>query len=189
MRCGGCDKGRPVDIVNWNLAGACTYCKYGARPSEKEADRVKLERYRELYGILTDPVSVDGEDGHSQMPYDELCEWCVGEMESVFSDRDVLYVQTVHYVHTLCVENKRWSAAAMYAEIILPAFRLYYGHSTGVVAGLLVRLGQSLAETGDNDKAKYFFREADKIYRVIPGVNHPFYKEDFQPLMSQYVEE
>ena len=41
----------------------------------------------------------------------------------MFSDRDVIYVQTVHYVHTLCIQNKRWSAAAMYGETILPAFR------------------------------------------------------------------
>ena len=76
-----------------------------------------------LPGDVTDPATVDTEGGHSQMPYDELCEWCVGEMEAVFSDRDVVYVQTVHYVHTLCVQNSRWSAAAMYGEIILPAFR------------------------------------------------------------------
>ena len=44
-------------------------------------------------------------------------------MEPVFSDRDVIYVQTVHYVHTLCIQNKRWSAAALYGETILPAFR------------------------------------------------------------------
>ena len=103
-----------MDIVNWNLAGPCTYCKYGARDSEVRADKVRiinssyntnhtcvcihfsvlcllsayesppqaqLTRYRELYKILTD--TVPGAD-YSQMPYDELCEWCVGEMEPVF---------------------------------------------------------------------------------------------------------
>ena len=87
-------------------------------------------------------MAVDGEEGQSQMPYNELCEWCVGrfiiivnrtlnvtklmsigEMEPVFSDRDVIYVQTAHYVHTLCIQTKRWQAAAMYGETILPAFR------------------------------------------------------------------
>ena len=47
----------------------------------------------------------------------------IGEMEPVFSDRDAIYVQTVHYVHTLCIQTKRWQAAAMYGETILPAFR------------------------------------------------------------------
>jgi len=191
LRCGGCDKGRPVDITNWNLQEtSCTYCKYGAKAKEREADKIKLNRYRELYKILTDPATVDGDadDGLSRMPYDELCEWCVGEMEPVFSDRDVIYVQTVHYVHTLCIQSSRWQAAAMYGETILPAFRLYYGHSTGVVAGLLVRLAQAMAETGNVAKSKHLFNEADKIYKVVPGVNHPFYVEDFRPLLEQYIE-
>ena len=121
MRCARCDKGRPVDIINWNLAGACTYCKYGAKKQEVEEDEKQLARYRELQGILTDPGA--GGDQTSQMPYDELSEWCAGEMEPVFSDRDVLYVQTLHYVHTLAVQNKRWEAAVTYGETILPAFR------------------------------------------------------------------
>ena len=53
--------------------------------------------------------------------------------------RDILYIQTVHYVHTVCINNKRWSAAAQYGEIALPAFKQYYGPRTGVVAALLVR--------------------------------------------------
>ena len=55
--------------------------------------------------------------------------------------------------------------------------RLYYGHSTGVVAGLLVRLGQALAETGSEARAQKLFSEADRIYRIVPGVHHPFYTE------------
>ena len=55
--------------------------------------------------------------------------------------------------------------------------RLYYGHSTGVVAGLLVRLGQALGELGDTARSQYYFSEADKIYRVVPGVKHPFYSQ------------
>ena len=55
--------------------------------------------------------------------------------------------------------------------------RLYYGHSTGVVAGLLVRLGQALAETGNEARAQKLFSEADRIYRIVPGVHHPFYTE------------
>ena len=103
-----------MDIVNWNLAGPCTYCKYGARDSEVRADKVRrapiiihvsvlfislycvccplmnplpqaqLTRYRELYKILTDTVPGAADSDYSQMPYDELCEWCVGEMEPVF---------------------------------------------------------------------------------------------------------
>ena len=35
----------------------------------------------------------------------------------------MIYVQTVHYVHTLASQSQRWDAAAMYGETILPAFR------------------------------------------------------------------
>lgn len=62
--------------------------------------------------------------------------------------------------------------------------RLYYGHSTGVVAGLLVRLAQAHGELGDSERADHYFGEADKIYRVVPGVKHPFYYEvsEYYPL-------
>ena len=173
LRCRGCDKGRPVDILNWNLHGCCTYCGYGKTERQRTEDRRQLGRYRELYRLLTEQVG--SEQLPAEMPYDELCEWCVGEMEPVFSDRDVLYVQTVHYTHTVCIQKERWEAAASYAETILPAFRLYYGHSTGVLAGLLVRLAQALGETGDTSRCQYFFSEADRIYRLVPGPKHPFY--------------
>ena len=55
--------------------------------------------------------------------------------------------------------------------------RLYYGHSTGVVAGLLVRLAQAMAETGNMARSQHLFNEAEKIYKVVPGVQHPFYTE------------
>ena len=46
-----------------------------------------------------------------------------------------------------------------------------------MVAGLLVRLAQSMAETGNLTRSKHLFNEADKIYKVVPGVEHPFYTE------------
>lgn len=65
--------------------------------------------------------------------------------------------------------------------------RLYYGHSTGVVAGLLVRLAQAHGELGDSERADHYFGEADKIYRVVPGVKHPFYYEvsEYYPLRRE----
>ena len=45
------------------------------------------------------------------------------------------------------------------------------------MAGLLVRLGQALAETGSEARAQKLFSEADRIYRIVPGVHHPFYTE------------
>ena len=37
------------------------------------------------------------------------------------------------------VKNERWSAATIYGERVLPMFKLYYGETAGVVAGLLLR--------------------------------------------------
>ena len=53
--------------------------------------------------------------------------------------RDILYLQTVHYVHSICMSNHLWPAAVVYGEIALPAFRIYYGERSKVVAALLVR--------------------------------------------------
>ena len=40
-----------------------------------------------------------------------------------------------------------------------------------------MRLGQALAETGSEARAQKLFSEADRIYRIVPGVHHPFYTE------------
>ena len=53
--------------------------------------------------------------------------------------RDILYVQTVHYVHSICMANRLWPAAVVYGEIALPAFKKYYGENSTYVAALLVR--------------------------------------------------
>ena len=53
--------------------------------------------------------------------------------------RDILYIKTVHYVHSLCMKNRLWAAAVVYGQIALPAFRKYYGGSTSQLAALLVR--------------------------------------------------
>jgi len=170
LECGGCGRARPLHTKRWHLFGPCQYC--GREEGEAEC----LARYREVYTSLT------------EQPADpELAEQSIGEMEGVFSERDILYLQTLHYVHTACTQAGRWQAALSYGERVLPAFRLYYGHSTGVVAGLLVRLAQASAELGQQEQAEEMFRAADRIYRVVPGVEHPFYKEDFNPLAQQYV--
>ena len=52
---------------------------------------------------------------------------------------DILYLKTVHYVHTICMTNHLWPAAVVYGEIALPGFRQYYGQHSKVVGALLVR--------------------------------------------------
>ena len=52
---------------------------------------------------------------------------------------DILYLKTVHYVHTICMTNHLWPAAVVYGEIALPGFREYYGLHSKVVGALLVR--------------------------------------------------
>ena len=79
VKCLKCEEGRPVDIVKWRLYGPCTYCCYRREKDDKE----QVVRYKELYQFITE-YDPDGEDS-SKKGYDELCEWCVGEMEEVFS--------------------------------------------------------------------------------------------------------
>ena len=57
--------------------------------------------------------------------------------------RDILYLKTCHYAHTVCMAGSRWQAAVQYGETVLPWFKRYYGPQAGVVAGLLARLGEA----------------------------------------------
>ena len=53
--------------------------------------------------------------------------------------RDILYIQTVHYVHSICMGNRLWPAAAVYGGIAVTGFKKYYGEQSRELAGLLVR--------------------------------------------------
>ena len=75
MKCMRCEEGRPIDTVKWKLYGPCTNCCYRKEKEDKE----EVARYRELYQLITEYEP--GGDGNSEMPYDDLCEWCAGEME------------------------------------------------------------------------------------------------------------
>ena len=48
-------------------------------------------------------------------------------------------------------------------------------------------MGEALGKEGMLKKSANCFREANRIYRIVPGVNHPFYVEDFRPLYKKYV--
>ena len=74
MKCSKCSSDRPVDTVLWTLPGACPGC----RDSHKNEEVMRLARYKELYLLLT----VKGE-----VEFDQVCEWCVGQMEDVYSNR------------------------------------------------------------------------------------------------------
>ena len=81
VKCMKCEEGRPIDTVRWKLYGPCTNCCYRKEKEDKE----EVARYRELYQLITEYEP--GGEGSSEMPYDDLCEWCVGEMEEVYSAR------------------------------------------------------------------------------------------------------
>ena len=46
-----------------------------------------------------------------------------------------------------------------------------------------------MAETGNMARSEYLFNEAEKIYKVVPGVHHPFYTEvrNYLPLISTVI--
>ena len=74
MKCPHCGSDCPVDTVLWTVSDQCKGC----RKSLGSEERKKLARYKELYMLLT----VKGE-----MEFDPVCEWCVGQMEDVYSNR------------------------------------------------------------------------------------------------------
>ena len=52
-----------------------------------------------------------------------------------------------------------------------------------VVAGLVLQLGLAHRSAGAWDRASQLLKEAGDIYKIVPGVQHPFYKDDFLSLL------
>jgi len=179
MRCSRCGEDRALDTEEWDLPPPCKHCK---RSSVVE-DQMQLEKYKKHYHLLTQKGGIKMSD----MSYDYLSAWCAKEMDQVFGKGDILYIQTVHYVHTICMTNRLWPAAAVYGGIAVPAFRKYYGEYSREYAGLLVSLGEAYGKEGILGKCGSCFKTAERIYRVVPGEHHPFYTDVFMPLFNKYV--
>ena len=56
-----------------------------------------------------------------------------------------------------------------------------------MVGGLLLQLGLAHRKAGAGDRAGdragELLREAGDVYKIVPGVKHPFYKDDFLSLL------
>ena len=52
-----------------------------------------------------------------------------------------------------------------------------------MVAGLLLQLGLAHRHAGHEEEAQEMLERAGDIYKIVPGVEHPFYKDEFLPLL------
>merc|ERR1719419_803710 len=134
MKC-ECGSPRPVDTKSWSPPELCRNCKNETR----EKDEEQMKKYREMWELLEEMEASELEDH----VYNYLTAWCAPNMEDVFSDRDIVYGRTCHYVHTICMEHEQWEAAILYGKVALTTFSFYYGESSKVVAALLLRLGEA----------------------------------------------
>ena len=60
----------------------------------------------------------------------------------------------------------------------------YLGNDHTDVAFLYCCMGQCCIESKRLAEAKEFLQKADDIYKYVPGKSHPFYRNQFQPLLS-----
>ena len=65
------------------------------------------------------------------------CLVCMCSLTDCFSD--ILYIQAAHHVHSIAMDQGRWTTATTYGEIALTGYKKYYGQRAGLVAALLVR--------------------------------------------------
>ena len=47
----------------------------------------------------------------------------------------------------------------------------------------MLQLGLAHWSAGAWDRASQLLKEAGDIYKIVPGVQHPFYKDDFLSLL------
>ena len=52
-----------------------------------------------------------------------------------------------------------------------------------MVAGLVLQLGLAHRRAGAWERANQLLKEAGDIYKIVPGVQHPFYKDDFLSIL------
>ena len=61
----------------------------------------------------------------------------------------------------------------------------YLGEDHSDVAYIRCRIGQSCIELKQLAKAKEYLKKANDIYQHVPGKSHPFYKNEFLPILKQ----
>ena len=79
IKCPACPAERTVDILQWKLPVPCCQCK----DSTELKDKQQMERYKEMYQIITTKGGTDVAEGN----FDYLSVWCAGQMNGVFGSK------------------------------------------------------------------------------------------------------
>ena len=61
---------------------------------------------------------------------------------------------------------------------------MYLGNDHTDIAFLYCRMGLSYIELKQTLNAKEYFQKANDIYKYVPGKSHPFYQNEFLPLLE-----
>ena len=79
--------------------------------------------------------------------------------------------------------TNHWLARCEKMATRVPMFLINSSLQGLVVAGLLLQLGLAHRHAGHEEEAQEMLERAGDIYKIVPGVEHPFYKDDFHPLL------
>ncbi|XP_028174963.1 histone-lysine N-methyltransferase SMYD3 [Ostrinia furnacalis] len=153
----------------------CDEC--GTKYTDKHVeDFVKAMEFTELHLRNMKEASV---------AYVDVCKYCLERQEGVLHHLNVMHAQTLDHAFDALIQVQMWQKACVYADMLIPCFRFYYGDRHPLLGLLHLKYGKILLYQMDLDKALSQFKLSEKILKITHGDKHPLYREELLPLLRQ----
>ncbi|KAL0850513.1 hypothetical protein ABMA28_012302 [Loxostege sticticalis] len=164
-----------ANISEANDVIRCDEC--GTKYTDKHVeDFVKAMEFTELHLQSMKEASV---------AYVDVCKYCLERQEGVLHPLNVMHAQTLDHAFDALIQVQLWQKACVYADMLIPCFRFYYGDRHPLLGLLHLKYGKILLYQMDLDKALNHFKLSEKILKITHGDKHPLYREELMPLLRQ----
>ena len=170
LKCHKC--GNPRALTRNRGSFASSSCPHCGLENEQEASRLRLYKY-----LLNATKSARNDEA--------ALEKLAPELLRTFHEYDVNAADVLRRLQQWHHSRGNFRKSAEYGKVLERSLDFYgFPHHSGKPL-LLQHLAEAYLALNDRDRARKYVREADSYYKIIPGIDHPFYKLDFEPLRQQ----
>ena len=108
-------------------------------------------------------------------------------MIDIFHSKDEMFIQTGLQLHQWSHSKQDWINSIKYGLLVEQPIKSYVKTKYNDTLALLFQfLGQAFMEIGDISKAGEYLHQANELYLLAPGPDHPFYQHQFLPLWQKF---
>ena len=170
LKCLKCGSPRILDSEDLSFKSqSCPNC---GQNNDEEASRLRLYKY-----LLKSIQNAKGNE--------EMLEKIIPEMLRTFHGYDCNLIEVLRRLQQWHHSNRNYQKCVEYGQILSKSLNFYQlPHHSGLPL-LFHQMAEAYLALNNPNLAKECMEKADSHYKIIPGIEHPFYQLDFEPLKER----